>query len=136
MLTTLITAAIFLVGSAFDPDACFGYNAFLTPMRYAACCVIPTFVTYSRRELKKKEMMGRMLLELLLIEAVILYFAFSSPAIDTTKVSVILVIAGSVLTIYTLARIFSWLRDTAQAKDLNADLLSYQERVTGTIKKV
>ena len=128
MLTTLITAAVFLVGSAFDPDARFGYDALLTPMRYAACCVIPTFVTYSARELKTKEMMGRMVLELILIEAVILGLAFRSPAIDTGRPSVVLVIAGSVLVIYTLARLISWFRDSAQARDLNADLLKFQER--------
>ena len=56
MLTTLITIAIFVIGSAFDADARFGYAAMMTPLRYAACCVLPTFATYSRRELKKKEL--------------------------------------------------------------------------------
>jgi len=127
MLTTLITVAIFVVGSAFDADARFGYEAMLTPLRYAACCVVPTFATYSKRELKKKELIIRMVLELVLIEAVMLFFAFSSPAIDTHRISVVLVIAGSVLIIYVMARLFSWLRESAEAKGMNEDLQRFRQ---------
>ena len=127
MLTTLITVAVCVIGSAFDANARFGYDAMLTPVRYAACCVIPTFVTYSKRELKPRELMARMVLELILIEAVMLGLAFASPAIDTSKSSVVLVIAGSVLVIYILARFFSWLPDAAEAKKLSTELLSFQQ---------
>lgn len=127
MLTTLITIAIFVIGSAFDADARFGYAAMLTPLRYAACCVLPTFATYSRRELKKKELIARMALELVLIEAVMLFFAFSSPVIDTTRISVVIVIAGSVLIIYVMARLFSWFRESAEARVLNDDLQRFRQ---------
>ena len=127
MLTTLITVVVCAVGSAFDPDARFGYNAMLTPVRYAAYCVIPTFVTFSKHELKTRELLLRMALELLLIEAVILGIAFSSPAIDTGRLSVVFVIAGSVLGVYLLSRFLSWLRDSAEARKLNDDLLRFQQ---------
>lgn len=127
VLTTLITVAICVVGSIFDADAHFGYASMMTPLRYAACCVLPTFVTYSKRELKPKELMIRMLLELVLIEAVMLALAFNSPVIDTGRTSVVLVIAGSVLAVYVMARVFSWLRDFAEAKDLNAQLVRFQQ---------
>ena len=127
MLTTLITVAVCVTGLAFDADARFGYHELLTPLRYAACCVIPTFVTWSRRELKPKEMMVRMVLELILIEAVILGFAFTSPVIDTGRISVVLTIAGSVLVIYILVRLFSWLQDSAEARKLNDELLRFQQ---------
>ena len=127
MLTTLITIAIFVIGSAFDADARFGYAAMLTPLRYAACCVLRTFATYSQRELKKKELIARMALELVLIEAVMLFFAFTSPVIDTNRVSVVLVIAGSVLIIYIMARLFSWLRESAEARVLNEDLRRFRQ---------
>ena len=127
MLTTLITIAIFVIGSAFDADARFGYAAMMTPLRYAACCVLPTFVTYSRRELKKKELIARMALELVLIEAVMLFFAFTSPVIDTNRISVVLVIAGSVFIIYIMTRLFSWLRESAEARVLNEDLRRFRQ---------
>ena len=127
MLTTLITVAICVTGLAFDADARFGYHELLTPIFLAACCVLPTFVTWSRRELKLKELMVRMVLELILIEAVILGFAFASPVIDTGRISVVLTIAGSVLAIYILARLLSWLQDSAEAKKLNDELLRFQQ---------
>lgn len=126
MLTTLITVAVSVIGSAFDANARFGYADMLTPLRYAACCVIPTFVTYSKRELKPEEMKARMVLELILIEAVILGFAFASSEIDTGRVSVVLAIGGSVLAIYVMARLFSWLRDASEAKKMNTELIRFQ----------
>ena len=127
MLTTLITVAVCVVGSILDADTRFGYDAMLTPIRYAACCVVPTFVTYSKHELKPKELLVRMGLELILIEAVMLGLAFLSPVIDTSRISVVLVIAGSVLVIFVMAIVFSWLRDSAEAKSLNAELLRFQQ---------
>ena len=128
MLTTLITVAVFVVGSVFDGEARFGYDALLSPMFYAACCVIPTLVTYSKRELKPREMVVRMVLELLLIEAIILGLAFRSPVIDTERVSVVLTIAGSVLAVYVFARVFTWLRDSVEARKLNDELIRFQQR--------
>ncbi len=128
MLTTLIAAAVAVIGTVYDPEASLGYDALLAPMRYAACCVLPTFVTWSRRELKPRQLLVRMAIEFLLIEAVILGLAFSSSAIDTGRASVVLTIAGSVLVIYVLARLLSWLRDSAEAKRLNEDLLKFQQQ--------
>lgn len=127
MLTTLITVAVCAIGSVFDPGARFGYDALLTPVRYAAYCVIPTLVTFSRHELKTKEMMLRMALELLLIEAVVLGIAFSSPVIDTGRISVVIAIAASVLGVYLLSRFLSWLRDSSEARKLNDDLVRFQQ---------
>lgn len=127
MLTTLITVAVCVVGSVFDAGAMYGYDAMLTPLTYAACCVVPTFVTYSKHELRPKELILRMGLEFALIEAVMLFLAFRSPVIDTGRPAVVLAIAGSVLVIYVLARVLSWLRDLAEAKKINGDLIRFQQ---------
>ena len=55
MLSTLITVAVSLIGSHFDSEAGLSYHALLSPLFYAACCVLPSFVTYSGRELKPRE---------------------------------------------------------------------------------
>ncbi len=128
MLTTLISLAIFIIGSAFDPGAKLSYEDLLTPVTYAACCVLPTFATYSRRELSAKEMLPRMLIEVAMIEAVMLFLAWRSPVIDTGRPSVILTISGSVFIINVLARIYSWLRDSARAREINADLRKFQQQ--------
>lgn len=127
MLTTLITIAICVFGLSLDANARFGYDELMTPVRLAALCVIPTFVTFSRRELSPKEMKMRMALELLLIEAVVLGIAFTSPAIDTSQAAVVFAIAGSVLLIYVLARFITWLHDSAEARRMNAELIRFQQ---------
>lgn len=127
MLSTLITVAIFLIGVMFDADARFGYQAFLAPIEYAALCMLPTFVTWSKRELSPKQMLLRKTLMLVLLEAEILFFAFTSDVIDTARAEVVLVIAGSVLVIFVLVNLFLWLKDSAEAKKLNRDLESFQK---------
>ena len=127
ILSTLITVAIAALGSAFDPAGRFGYDAMLSPLIYAACCVLPSFVTYSRRELRPGELLGRMALELLLIEAVVLTISFSSPVIDTDRSDVVFAIAGSVLVIYVLVCLIAWLWDSAEAKRMNEDLRRFQQ---------
>ena len=126
MLSTLIAVAVSLIGSAYDGGARLGYDALLAPIRYAALCLLPTLVTWSPRELSAKEMLFRKALMLLLLEAEILFIAFTSPAIDTGSARVVLTIAGSVLVIYLLANLFLWLKDSAEAKKLSRDLAAFQ----------
>ena len=83
MLSTLITFAVYLIGSAYDHDALFGYDALLAPLRYAAMCMLPTFVTWSRHELSVRQLLFRKALMILLLEGEILFMAFMSPSIDT-----------------------------------------------------
>ena len=126
-LSTLIAVAVSLIGSAYDSGASLGYDALLAPIRYAALCLLPTLVTWSRRELSTRELLVRKALMLVLLEAVILLLSFRSSAIDTGRVQVVLAIAGSVLVIFVLANLFTWLRESAEAKKMNADLEKFQQ---------
>ena len=128
MLSTLICAAIFIIGSVFDGEARFGYDAFLSPIIYAAFCMLPTFLTWSKREIKPRQMLFRKVLILIIIEAEVLFMAFRSPKIDTSRIQVVLTLAGSVLVIYVLTNFFLWLKDSAEAKKLNAELLYFQQQ--------
>ena len=126
MLSTLITVAIYLLGSHFDGEARFGYDGFLSPLLYAGCCVLPSLVTWSKRELKPRELILRELIEFLLTEAVVLCLSFRSRMIDTSRPAVVLGIAVSVLVIYLLVFLFSWLVNSAQAKQVNEELQAFQ----------
>lgn len=126
MLSTLITAAVSLIGSAYDKDALWGYDALLAPMRYAALCILPTFVTWSRHELSLRELLFRKALMLVLLEGVMLYIAFTSPVIDTDGIRVVLTLMGSVLIIFLLVNLFLWLRDSVEAGRMNQDLENFR----------
>ena len=127
MLSTLITIAVYLIGSAFDSEARFGYDALLTPIKYAALCLLPTLVMWSQHELSPKQILVRKALMLVLLEAVILFIAFTSPVIDTGSDKVILTLVGSVLVIFVLVNLFLWLQGSAEAKKLSRDLAAYQK---------
>ena len=128
MLTTLITAAVYIIGSIFDAKARFGYSELLTPIRLAACCVLPSFVTYSRRELKPRKLALRIVLQFLLTEAVILSLLFGAKVFDSTNLTAVLTVALSVLIIFALVWLFSWLRDSAEAKRLNHELARFRQQ--------
>ena len=128
LLSTLITVTISLMGSAFDGEARLTYGDMLAPLQYAALCMLPTLVTWSRKELSPKQMLLRKGLMLVLIEAVVLFLAFTSSKIDTDRLSVVLTLAGSVLVIFVLAHLFLWLKDSAEAKRMNRDLEQFQKR--------
>ena len=126
MLSTLITAAVSMIGSAYDTEALFGYDALLAPLRYAALCILPTFVTWSKHELSLRELLFRRALMLVLLEGVMLYIAFTSPVIDTDRIRVVLTLMGSVLIIFLLVNLFLWLRDSVEAERMNRDLENFR----------
>lgn len=128
MLSTMITVAVSLIGSEFDRDASLSYGALMTPVKYAALCLLPTFVTWSRHELSLREMLLRKALVLVLLEAVILLIAFTSPVIDTENGWVVLTLVGSVLVIFLLVNLFTWLRESAEAKRMTLDLEEFHAR--------
>ena len=125
-LSTLITIAICILGTSFDPAARFGYTSFLSPLIYAGACVIPSLVTWSKRELKPRELLLRELLQFLLTEAVVLGLAFRSDVIDTSRPAVVLGIAGSVLVIYLLVFLISWAANSAEARETDRELQEFQ----------
>lgn len=127
-LSTLITVTVALVGTAFAPDERFGYGTMLLPIRYAALCMLPTFVTFSRRELSPKALLFRKALMLVLIEAVMMIIAFTGPEIDSGRPEVLLVIGGCVVVIFVLVHLFLWLKDAAEAKKMNRDLENYRKQ--------
>ena len=127
MLSTLITISVYLIGSAFDSEARFGYDALLTPIKYAALCLLPTLVMWSQHELSPKQILVRKALMLVLLEAVILFIAFTSPVIDTGSGKVILTLVGSVLVIFVMVNLFLWLQGSAEAKKLSRDLAAFQK---------
>lgn len=125
-LSTLITVAMVVLGTVLDPDARFGYEGFLSPLIYAGACVLPSLVTWSKRELKPRALVLRELVQFLLTEAVVLGLAFRSRVIDTSRPAVLLGIAGSVLVIYLLAFLISWAANSAEARETDRELQEFQ----------
>ena len=111
-----------------DPAAQLGYDAYLSPLVFAAAGVLPSAVTWSRRELSVRQMLLRMAIQLAMVEALVLLIAYRSPMIPTGEPGVVPALAGSVVLIYVLVTLFQWLLDRAAARKMTRDLLSWQGR--------
>ncbi|HBA50643.1 MAG TPA: hypothetical protein DCZ91_23165 [Lachnospiraceae bacterium] len=131
ILVTLITMATFLLGMYFDPDARFGYDAFLSPLIYAACGTVPGVVLYSRHELSLKAFLFRKILHFVLIEAIILSVAFPYASVHTERKNVVPVMGLCIFVIYVLVHGIEWGLDCLSARKMTEDLLRLQKSVDG-----
>lgn len=128
IIVTLVNAATFVLGSIFRPDQTFGYEAFLSPLVYAAIALVPMLCMYSKRELKLRQYILREVFQLLTIEAVLIIFGLGTESLLPENRKLTAAFAFSVFVIYVLVVIISWLLDLKQAKTINSDLKSFQNR--------
>jgi hypothetical protein len=123
IVVTLVTIAMGLLGLTFEADRTFGYEAFFFPLFYSVLGMLPAIIMYSKKELTIRQMIFRKLLQLALIEFLLLGFmminGFSEIRLLVTQAIVILLISLSVTGI-------SWLLDIKNARELNKDLVEYQ----------
>lgn len=128
IIVTLVNAATFILGSIFRPDQTFGYEAFLSPLIYAAVALVPMLCMYSKRELTFRQYILREVFQLFAIEAVLIIFGLGTESLLLENRKLTAAFALSVLVIYVLVIIITWLFDLKQAKTINSDLKSFQSR--------
>lgn len=129
IIVTLINVVMFVLGMIYQPDARFGYDAFLSPIIYAACSMLPVLLTYSKKELSVKQMFFRQVLNLLAIEGIMLGIGLAGSAELASHPALVVSFALSVFVIYVLVMIISWVLDLGQAKQMNIDLEKYKSRI-------
>ena len=125
MLVTFISILLMVLGLTFDADRTLSYSVFASPLIYAAIGVIPVFLPGQDKELSVKALIIRRIIELAIIEALILFLAFSADTIPTQKRGVVIGIAGGIVIIYVLINALEYLRERKEAKELNEILSSY-----------
>ena len=126
LLVTMILMAQVILGNAIEPDRVLYYKDFIGTFEMAGLCIIPTFVTYSKKELTLKQMLFRHLIQFVLIEAVILTLAFVGIENSPEKASSIISICVSVAVIYVLAIFAMWYRQYIESKKLTKLLQNIQ----------
>lgn len=119
-----ITGAIGIIGSLFAGETRFGYEAFLSPFLFGLVAVIPSFATYSRKELSTRQMFCRLVIHFLLLEALILLFAYITGLL--TSFSVTASVFLSVFIIDVTVSLVLWLNDRRVAGQLNRALRQMQ----------
>ncbi len=125
ILVTCITAGIAVLGTVFDPDARFGYSAFVSPFIFAALGVIPNLLMYSSKELTDRQVILRKVIQFAVIEAEVSGVCILSPLIHTEKAEVIIGVMISVLVIFILVHLISILNNYFSAKQLTKELMQF-----------
>lgn len=124
VLVTLIYAASLIVGMIAVPQQSLQYYQLVGPFILAALCVLPTFITYFRKEPTLGQYIFRHILQLALIEAIVL--VFTEPPAGTGKVLFYVIIGVIVLVIYAIAKLMVWLQKYMQSKKLTEQLKQLQ----------
>lgn len=131
MLVTMISGVMALLGIYFMPDASFGYEAFWTPLIYAAFGTLPNIIMYAKRELTMKQLLIRKTIQLVFVEVIVIAVAVPAEIIDAVKTEVIVALAISILVVYILTHLIEWFQNCAVAKQMTQELLSFQQKHEG-----
>lgn len=125
IVVTLVNVAMAVLGMIYDKGRTFGYNAFFSPIIFGVLGVLPSIVTYSKRELTFKQMAVRKILQLVLLEAVLILFVLINHISETKA---IFPFAVSVFVVAVVVQMLLWVLDYNQAKKLNVILDEYQKK--------
>ena len=121
---TCISAAMAIIGMSFEPDARFGYEAFLSPLIFGALASLPILVKYSKRELSFQQTAIRNVIHFLLLEAAILSILYILGLLTSVPMAVSLGI--SIFVIDLTVTLVLWINDNRTAKEFNSALKKLQ----------
>ncbi len=117
-LVTMILLAQVVLGNIIEPDRVLYYKDFIGTFVMAGLCMLPTVVTYSKKELNLKQMIVRHIIQLVLIEGIMLTVAIIGIAPSPQKpLSVVLIVTATAI-IYALAIFLMWYRQYLESKKL------------------
>ena len=125
VLVTLIFAVSMIIGVIFTPDQELSYSQLVGPFITAALCVLPTFITYFRKEPTLPQYIIRHIIQLALIEALVLWMI--SPPEGTNKILFSVLIGVIVLVIYVFVKLIIWLQKSRESKILTEQLKKLQK---------
>lgn len=127
VITTFVNIAMYLLGSVFQPDMTLSYDVLLRPPIYGLVGMLAIWVMYSKKELTVKQLIFRMVLQVILLEVMLILLTFGFEHLQIENLKMIVSFASSVLIIYVLVRVVSFLLDKKEAGDMMALLTKYQE---------
>lgn len=128
VIVTLINGATFILGEIFRPDERFGYDAFLSPLIYAAISLVPMLCMYSKKELTLKQHILREFFQLAVIEVILIGFGLGAKSLQPENLTLTASFALSIFIIYMLVLLIAWLLDMRLAQQLNSDLKKFQNK--------
>ncbi len=128
IVVTLVNFAMFTLGTIFEPNQRFGYEAFLYPLLFGVFSMIPTWIMYSKRELTIKQMIIRKILQLIVLEMILLFVGFGKDLLTMKELPMKAAFAASVLVVFVFAHLFQWWIDSRDAKTMTQELEEFKLR--------
>lgn len=126
IITTFVTAAIAVLGLSLDPMAKLGYEAYFSPLIFGLVSLIPSFITYSRKELSFRQALVRKALHVVVLEVMLIAFGFWAGILHgATDASFFGV---TVFLVYLAVNFISWQIDKKDASEINKTLKLLQGR--------
>jgi hypothetical protein len=125
---TCITAITAIIGMVFEPEALFGYDAFMSPILFGMVATLPSIVKYSRRELTVKQALTRNVIHLILIEVLTVSVLYLGGLIKSSDMMISLSL--SIFVVYLTVSLVLWVNDKKAASDFNRDLARFQSKGT------
>lgn len=126
IITACITVAIGVLGLCLRPTDRFGYGVFFSPPIFAALSLLPSFVTYSSKELSLRQTVVRKIVYLFLLEGLLIGVGFWAKILHGPGETA--AFALTVLLVYFTGTWLGWLLDRKEADAINAKLKAYQNR--------
>ncbi|EPR11478.1 DUF3021 family protein [Ruminiclostridium papyrosolvens] len=126
IITTCITAATAVLGLTLDPTAKFGYESYFSPLLFGFISIIPSFLTYSQKELSFRQTVIRKVLHVIVLEAVLIVVGFQVEILRVPSDALIFAVAVFIVNI--AVNFISWKLDQKNADDINKKLKSLQGR--------
>lgn len=126
IISTCVTAAIAILGLSIDPAARFGYEGYFSPLIFGFVSLVPSVVTYSRKELSFKQMLIRKILHVILLEVTLILFGFWAKILH--GVADASAFAFTVFIVAIAVNLISWQFDRKDAGEINQSLKSLQGR--------
>lgn len=125
IIVTCVSVVIGVIGLIYEPNRRFGYEAYFSPLIFGLISIIPSFVTYSNKELTVKQMIFRNLLQLLVIECLILITGYYFELMKDKMIFVS--VALSIVIVFIIVHLISLIIDYKTAAILTEKLKSYQQ---------
>ena len=124
IVVTCITLLMGIIGLIYEPDQRFGYEAYFSPLIFGVIGIVPSIVTYSKRELTLRQMIHRKIFQLIILEGLILGFGYG---MGIMKGSMMISISGSVFLVFLVVHLISYILASKVATQFNQDLKAFQE---------
>lgn len=128
-LVTLILIAEYVIGVFAAPDQVLHNKDLLGPVAAAGLCIIPTCVTYYKKEPTLKQYFVRLIIQLVLIETVMFIAANPDMGNGMSEAQVRIMIGAATFIIYVLAVLIMYCRNYRQSKALTSELKKFQSAV-------